>query len=204
MDDYKPISEVLESLGQLTDSPPPCAKLEIQALMAIPMSDMTPEQCAKLKELATSHIERITPATPEQLARHLEFIAATLPSRNIDVESGQRRFAVYFRLLGGYPNEALAYMTERACREQQWFPTPATCLEILAGYNPPATISDNALDRCAYFAQMQFEAFKSRLLEGVLPQGEIDDKPEQWLRVLVEQGPLRRMDDGTFIQRQPA
>jgi hypothetical protein len=170
MDDYKQIGQVLDEARQSTALPPPCAKSEMARLMAIPVEEMTPLQCVKLKELATNHIERITPATAEQLARHLEFIAATLPSRNIDIESGQRRFSVYYRLLGDYSNEALSYMTERACRELEWFPTPSHCLAILADYRQPASTADLALVKCHNFAENQFHDFVDRLRSGPSPQ----------------------------------
>lgn len=206
MDDYKPIGQILESheADQWMDSQPPCAKSEMDSLMAVPLDRMTPLQCARLKQLATNHIERVTPATAEQLSRHLEFIAATLPSRNVDIESGQRRFAVYYRLLGGYSNEALAYMTERACRELEWFPTPSHCLAILADYRPPSSVADVALTRCHNFAEMQFREFVNRLQSGEVPQAEIDDKPDQWKRILLERGILRhelREGQPTYFQR---
>ncbi len=37
---------------------------------------------------------------------------------------------------------------------------------------------------------------------GLISQAEIDDKPDQWKRVGVEQGFLRYMGQGSYIQRQ--
>lgn len=206
MDDYKPIGEILESheADQLTVSPRPFGKSEMDSLMNIQLETMTAAQCVRLKELATNHIERVIPATPEQIARHLEFIAATLPARNADIEAGQRRFAVYVRILSEWSNAALSYMTERACRELQWFPTPSHCLAILAEYTPPTSIKDLALSKCHCFAESQFHEFTERLRSGPIPQEEIDDKPEQWKRIAVERGFLRYGDNGMIVQRKAA
>lgn len=158
------------------------------------------EQCDRLRELALSLPADADIATPQEISRQLEFIAATLPAKNIDEEGGQKRFAVYVRLLGGYSKKALSYMTEMACRELDWFPTPRQCLGYLEQYRSPPNTKDRALKKCQDFTQAVFDQFVADLRDGPVEQSVIDAKPERWKRICVETGLLRREGE-TYIQR---
>ncbi|MDB5582933.1 MAG: hypothetical protein JWR80_8109 [Bradyrhizobium sp.] len=141
--------------------------------------------------------ERPEGATLDQLARHLEFIAAVLPSRANDVETGRKRVAVYASILSGHSNEALAHMARRACESLEWFPSPKQCLEFLAEYRTPRPLQETALLTCAAFVHRSFDSWIRELREG----GPIGDVPDQWKRIAVEQGALRRMDGGVYVNR---
>jgi len=163
------------------------------------LSEMTDSECDELRGLALAMLPEHVPADARQLAKQLQFIEATLPSKNIEEQSGQMRTAVYARILGGYTKEALAYMTERVCRELDWFPTPRQCLEILESYRAPASRKDKALQICAQHTQAKFDEWIASLRKG--ESVELTGKPERWLRIAETQGYLRCVD-GEYVQRQ--
>lgn len=142
----------------------------------------------------------VTPApaaSVDQLARHLDFMAAALPSRGNDAETGKKRAAVYASLLAGQSNEALAFMARKACATLEWFPTPAQCLAILAEYRPRQSEQATALLTCDRFTKRTFDTWLDALARG----GAIGDVPDQWKRIAVERGALRRLDGGVFVSR---
>ena len=157
------------------------------------LSDLTVAECDELRSIALSMPDEQFEVSPRELARQLQFIEATLPAKNVEEQSGQMRTAVYARILGGYTKEALSYMTQRVCRELDWFPTPHQCLDILADYNPPVSRKDKALRICANHTQARFDEF----IEALRKKDKIDltNKPERWLRIATEQGYLKFTDD---------
>jgi len=161
-------------------------------------SELTVSECDELREIALAMPTEHIPAASSELAKQLQFIRATLPTQNSDEVAGQMRTAVYARILGGYTKEALSYMTQRVCRELDWFPTPRQCLAILADYRPPATRKDRALLLCANHTQAKFDEWIAALRNG---EAELAGKPERWLRIATERGYLRCID-GEYVQRQ--
>ena len=161
-------------------------------------SDLTVAECDELRSLALAMPIENVPVETHELAKQLQFIEATLPSKNTDEQRGQMRTAVYARILGGYTKEALSYMTERVCKELDWFPTPRQCLEILEGYTPRTTKKDKALRICLNNTEARFEEFIMSLRCG--EPVELSAKPERWLRIAEERGYLRRVD-GEFTVR---
>lgn len=155
----------------------------------------TVEQAKALAAWAESHDDRPKAASPLQLTKHLTFMAATLPSKAQDEESGKMRFAVYSSILGEYSNEALAYMARRACAELDWFPTPRWCLEAVQQYRPPATEKDEALTLCHRFWQGRFEDFIFDLERGIAEQETVDAVPLQWRKIAMERGFLRWIEE---------
>jgi hypothetical protein len=89
-------------------------------------SELTVAECDELRSIALAMPVENIPVETRELAKQLQFIEATLPSKNTDEQSGQMRTAVYARILGGYTKEALSYMTERVCKELDWFPRLAS------------------------------------------------------------------------------
>lgn len=162
------------------------------------VAPQTVEECNALRAWAESAPMTCQPAaSTEQIEKHLEFLAATLPSKNVDDESGRRRFAVYVSLLGQYSNEALQFMAREACRAYDWFPTPRQCLDLIANYRPPASERETALRLCADFAENRFAHWLVNIRNGQ-PVGDV---PEKWLRIAVEQGAMRRLSDGSYVSR---
>ena len=161
------------------------------------LSVMTDSECDELRSIALAMPAEHILVNSRELAKHLQYIEATLPSKNIEEQSGQMRMAVYARLLGGYTNAALSYMTQRVCSELDWFPTPHQCLAILADYQPPATRKDKALAICSQHTQTKFEQWIAALQNG---GGDLGGKPDRWLRIATERGYLR-YKDGEYVRR---
>jgi hypothetical protein len=161
-------------------------------------SDLTIAECDELRSIALAMPLENVPVETRELAKQLQFIEATLPSKNTDEQSGQMRTAVYARILGGYTKEALSYMTERVCKELDWFPTPRQCLEILDAYTPRATKRDKALQICANHTEARFDEFIMSLRCG--EPVELKDKPERWLRI-AETRDYLRFGDGEYTIR---
>ncbi len=153
---------------------------------------------------ADAQDDRSVPAEPLQITNHLKFLAATLPSKNLDDDTGKRRFAVYSSILSGHSNDALAYMARRACAELDWFPTPRQCLELLREYTPPTTDKQRALLLCDTFWQKRFEAFIAALKEGSATQDMVDSVSLTWRRIAEEQGYLRYLpEESRHVIRGP-
>ena len=159
---------------------------------------MTDEECAELRSIALAMPAEHIAASPREFAKHLQFIRATLPTQASDEEAGQMRTAVYARILGDYSNSALSYMTQRVCRELDWFPTPRQCLAILADYRAPATRKDTALLICSNHTQAKFEQWIAALQKR--EPVELDGKPDRWLRIAETQGYLRCIE-GKYERR---
>jgi hypothetical protein len=155
-------------------------------------------ECNALREWAqTAPTEHAPAATTEQLGKHLAFMAAALPSKGLDEMTGKMKVAVYASLLGGHSNEALAYMARRACQTLDWFPTPRQCLDLIAEYRPPVSNRETALRLCSDYTAAQFERWIANLIDGQ----QVGDVPDQWKRIAVEQGAMRRLSDGSFVSR---
>ncbi|MGK2908762.1 MAG: hypothetical protein ACSLE1_03035 [Sphingobium sp.] len=160
----------------------------------------TIEEAVALKRWAEAQDDRPQPASILQVTKHLTFLAATLPSKAIDDETGKMRVAVYSRILGEFSNDALAYMARKACETLDWFPTPRQCLEILQGYRAPVTERSEALSLCHRFWQGRFEEFIFDLKNRAISQEAVDTVPLQWRKIAMEQGYLRyRPDEDRYV-----
>lgn len=163
----------------------------------------TIDEARALRAWAESQSPIAEPATVPQISRHLSFIAATLPSKNVDEEGGKQRTAVYARLLDGFSNDALAFMSRRVCETLDWFPTPRQCLDILDRYRPAQSERERALSLCHAFDRGQFEDFLAAFERKEATRDSIMLVPEQWRRIAMERGYLRLMQDGAFVIRAP-
>ncbi len=156
------------------------------------------DQCRQLRAWAEAQAPiRVPAATQHEIETHLAFIASTLPSKVVDDASGKRRFAVYVTMLSGYSDAALKFMSRRALEELKWFPTPSECRKLIAQYQPPENEISEALRICGEFAQSTFDRWIANLADGQHP----GDVPEQWTRIAVERGLMRRLDDGRCVSR---
>ncbi len=155
-------------------------------------------ECAALREWAqATPVERQPPAGREALAKHLSFMAAALPSKGLDEMTGKMKVAVYASLLGEFSNEALAFMARAACQTLDWFPTPRQCLDLIADYRPPVSDQETALRLCQDYTSESFERWIGNVIDGQ----PIGDVPDQWKRIAVEQGAMRRLNDGSYVSR---
>lgn len=161
----------------------------------------TVEECRELREWAEQQPkEAFPPASVDQISRHLRFLDASLPSKAIDDTTAKMRFAVYIKMMSKFSNEALSFMGQRACETLDWFPTVKQCLTILADFRPPQTDRDLALTYCHQFTQKRFEDWIALVMEGEATPDQIEAVPDQWRRIAVERGGLRRVGDGYEIR----
>lgn len=164
----------------------------------------TEAEAARLADWAASAPRSEPAATPTQIARHLQFLDATLPSKATDEETAKMRFAVYAKLLTGQSNAALAFMSQRACRELDWFPTPKQCLAILKDYVAPATPRETALMLVSQFHSSRFDEWIEQFKAGTMTDIAMNAAPDRWKRIAVERGFLRYGDENEFIIRKGA
>lgn len=186
-------SAIIDQLREpATALPTPFAKCPA---IVRPTSD---EECRALREWAQhAPVAPPQPATIEQLAEHLKFLAAALPSKNVDDINGKMKASVYAALLGGYSNDALKFMARSACATLDWFPTPRQCLDLIAAYRPPVSDQETALRLCQDYSNDQFERWYGNVKAGQ----PIGDVPEQWMQIAVERGAMRRLSNGSFVSR---
>lgn len=142
--------------------------------------------------------------SPEELAVHMRYLRAALPSRPTDIETGKRRVAVYTRTLCRYAPESIARMAEKAAETCRFFPTVSECVAILDSMIEPPTDRERALSLCQQFWQCRFDEWLAELRQPDAAQAIVDAVPDQWRRIAVERGLLRRMDDGTYVIRRAA
>jgi hypothetical protein len=162
------------------------------------MPPLTVEQAESGRQWAIANpAPRAPAASPDQLAKHLRFMDAALPSRDVSTDSAKMRFAVYTSLLGSYSNDALAFMSREACQTLQWFPTVHQCLSILNGYRAPATQQATVLLECNRFLQSAMETWLDNLAAGQ----PIGDVPQKWIEIAITRNLLRRLKDGSIMTR---
>lgn len=155
----------------------------------------TVDEARALKVWAESIDDRPTPATPMQITKHLTFLAATLPSRAQDDETGKMRFAVYSSILCEFSNDALAFMARKACATLDWFPTPKQCLDLLREYPQPGSEKERVLALCHRFWQGKFEGWIALIASGEATQADIDSVGQRWQAIAMEKGYLRWIED---------
>ena len=156
-------------------------------------------ECSALAEWAEEHADRggRVPASQEEIEDCLEYLAAALPSKNIDAEAGYKRFTVYVAVLGNCTVDELRHMSLEAIRTLDWFPTAKQCLGLVASFLPPVSERDRVLRICGDFAQASFDQW----LENIRNGQPIGDVPERWMRIAVERGAMRVLSDGRFVSR---
>ena len=88
-------------------------------------------------------------------------------------------------------------MARRPCETLKWFPSPKQCLDLLAEYRPPESPQTAALIACDAFMHRTFADWMRQMRCGA----QIGDVPDRWKRIAVEDGPVRRLEDGSYVSR---
>jgi len=199
MEDGTARESAWQSLGNValvdrrTASSTPSAKRPITS------DPTTPKESRILREWAESIPVGIpTPASKEQITKHLEFLASTLPSKSVDDAAGKKRFAVYVSMLLGFSNEALTYMSRQVCATLNWFPTPHQCLHLAKEYRAPASEKKAVLLACDRFDQRAFEEWVAALPGVEEPDLNV---PAFWINSALTRALLRKLDDGRIVTR---
>lgn len=198
----QPIGDLVEQ-ALATGSSTPSANTAIVARPAEIVRPTNEEEARALQAWGSCTARNEPKATHEQIGRHLEFIAATLPTKKVDSATGKSRFAVYVSTLNGMSEQALAYMSRRVCQELDWFPTPHQCLTILNDFHGDKLTRKLACRYASDYWQERMETWLARLRdepENVTPD-EIAAVPERWRAVAECQCLLRRLGDGSYELR---
>lgn len=149
------------------------------------------------RRIAHAPLPPLDPVEPKYLAQCLRMMLAVLPRQNADDVAGELFVAAYKRHLGGYPQEAIEYLTDRATGECRWFPTIAECLEIIRGWqrNDAATTRKRAASRIAHEETMAREDERRRENRPVT-QAEIDRMTDEMRQLGVQVGAIKMTDGG--------
>ena len=75
--------------------------------------------------------------------------------------------------------------------------TPKQCLDLIGQYQPPMPAHEHALLACRQYTHSAFGDWLAELRDGA----PIGDVPDHWKRIAVEQGDLRRLQDGSYVSR---
>ncbi len=117
-------------------------------------------------------------------------MAAVLPKRNMDDATGSTMLAVYHRMIGHMPRQAIAYLAERAILTCKWFPTVAECHEILVGWNAPPDRRHRARKDIADEMQARLDRDMDALRAGTATQSQVNAWPERWRQIAITRGYL--------------
>lgn len=161
---------------------------------------------AELEAVANAPLPRPVPCDASHFAKCMRSLSL-LPSRADDETKGELRLAIYQRMLGHHPNEAISYLVERALSELNWFPTPKQCLDILADWRAPVSEDrrrrDLAIRLIAGERRLRFEDAMAALERRELDGEALDALPQRWKLIAVERGFLRDTHDGFQIRFDP-
>lgn len=185
------IGTTLARVAQETASPAPFVERP-QSLVPT-----TWQECRAISTWAEATMPVSVPASAVRVLKRLEYLEAMLPRKAQDDGGGELRATGYVSILLGKSDDALAYMVREACRTLNWFPTAKQCLDILGTYRAPESEQATALLACKRFASETLATW----LENVERGQPLGDVPDQWLRIAVEQGLVRRLDDGSHVSR---
>lgn len=110
----------------------------------------------------------------------------------------------YSIVIGSYPTEAIEYLTGKALRDCQFFPSPSECLAILktwARNDPAFRAKIEAQTAVRLERQARFDDLMRRLERSEVDQTEVDALNERTRRIAFDRGYLRRVPDGGFAVR---
>lgn len=130
-----------------------------------------------------------------------------LPRKADDELKGELRVALYQRMIGHHPREAISFLVEQALAECDWFPTPAQCIAIIGRWrrsDDPVRLRNVAQSRARAELQFRFDEILTRLESRSMNQAEIDALPDRMKRIGEERGFLRIVDGRFIIRREPA
>lgn len=158
---------------------------------------------AKAEALANSPLPALPPCDDGKFNQFMRTLA-TLARRASDDDKGELLVAIYRRMLGHYPRDALAFMVETAIVECDWFPSVKQCLEILSRWKR----NDGDVQSRSRAAVIVREEHRARFDEimGALERREIDDNELgtlsiRMLKIAAERGYVRLNDDGFYRVR---
>lgn len=169
----------------------------------VPTERLDDTRLSKLEALAHSPLPDLPPCDAAHFAKSMRALAI-LPSRADDDVKGELRLAIYQRLFGQYPREAISFLVEQALVTLEWFPSPKQCRDILQGWtrrDAPVRDREVAAALVRRERQARFDDTMEALARRALDQAAIDALPSAIRKVAAERGYLRLHDDGVYRVR---
>lgn len=170
---------------------------------ATALARLDDQALAKAEALANSPLPCLPPCDDGKFNQFMRTLA-TLARRASDDDKGELQVAIYRRMLGHYPRDALAFMVETTIAECDWFPSVKQCLEILARWKrSDGDVHSRARAAAAVRAEhrARFDEIMGTLERREFDQGQIDALPERIRSIGAERGFLRLHDDGVHRAR---
>lgn len=168
-----------------------------------PMIRLDDRQLKAMEAIASAPLPAPARCPDDHFAKSMRALSM-LPRRGDDETTGELRAAIYQRVMGHYPLEAIKFLTERALTELEWFPSPKQCLDILSRWKR----NDEPLHRQIMAQKMvraeltaRFEENMVALAARELDQAAIEALPPMVRIIAAERGYLRLHDDGVFRVR---
>ncbi len=158
---------------------------------------------AKAVALANSPLPTLPPCDDDHFAKLMRSLAI-LPRRADDGAKGELRAAVYQRMLGHYPRQALGFMVETALVELEWFPSVKQCLDILGRWerrDDAVRAQREAGNAARAEGRARFRDTMAALECRELDQAAIDAMPQRMREIGAERGFLRLHEDGVYRPR---
>ena len=197
-----------QQIGEITKPKPEAATVSSMPALTQPWAGTAPailsdEQLTKLAAIARQPSPKSQPVGLDEFGKILGTLAAALPRRASDDLTGKAMLAIYHRMLGKYPRQAIAHMAEQALEHCRWFPTIAECREFLKAWDEQNRDSgDNHTARRQIQDEMQarLDRDMDRLKARAVTQAEVDAWPPRWRQIGATRGYL----DADGILRFPA
>lgn len=161
---------------------------------------------ATMRELAVCPLPPMRECDEGSFLEAMATMQASLPRRSSDQITAEIQVATYRKIIGTHPKVAIEFLAATAIREQQWFPTPKECLDILARWER----ADGWTRKRSAVRQRIGSELEARMAEtmaaltgGPLDPAEIDAIPDRWKAIAETRGLLRKWPDGSFTQILP-
>jgi len=122
---------------------------------------------------------------------------SNLPMEKMSARAGAIKVRTLTDFLADYSGAALADLAVKAIKRLRWFPSVRDCLDILDEERPPVSDQQIALRLCQDYQTERFDEWFAGLRAG----REVGDVPDQWKRIAIERGALRRLADGSIVIR---
>lgn len=163
---------------------------------------LTDEQLMMVRAMAEQPLPELLPCDERHLAMCLRMMLAVLPRQQTDEIGGELFVAAYERQLGGYCDDAISWLSDKAMQTCRWFPTIAECLDLLEGWyrNDEHVQRRNLARSLAYREQShRNRPLWKRTLPPPLTQEAIDSLPDPLVRIGLSAGWLVQDEGGKIV-----
>lgn len=170
-----------------------------------PPSRLNDQLLAEAERLSREPLPDLPPVDGKYLAQCMRMMLAVLPRQNSDEIGGELFVAAYKSHLGGFPQDAIEYLTHRATGELRWFPTIAECREIIGQWRR----NDEAVHRRNLARTLALREHNAREADrGILDKppalreitiAEIEGMSDEMRSLGVSCGAIIKTEDGQYV-----